>query len=66
MFEKDELIFTGDTLFKRSIGRYDLPNSEPHKIESSLLKLAKLDPTLNIYTGHGDTSILGKELKNWL
>lgn len=66
LFEKDELIFTGDTLFKRSIGRYDLPNSEPHKIESSLLKLAKLDPTLNIYTGHGDTSILGKELKNWL
>ena len=66
LFEKDELIFTGDTLFKRSIGRYDLPNSEPHKIESSLLKLAKLDPTLNIYTGHGDKSILGKELKNWL
>ena len=66
LFEKDEILFSGDTLFKRSIGRYDLPNSEPDKIISSLSKLAKLDPTLNGYPGHGDKFILGKELKNWL
>lgn len=66
LFESDENLFTGDTLFKRGIGRYDLPNSEPHKIQSSLTKLANLDSTLKIYTGHGDMSILGKELKNRL
>ena len=42
-----------------------MKNSEPNKIVSSLSKLAKLDPTLNIYAGHGDKSILGKELKNF-
>ena len=66
LFENDEFIITGDTLFKRSIGRYDLPNSNPQKIVPSLSKLAKLSPTLIIYPGHGDTSILGKELKNWI
>ena len=66
LFDEIESLITGDTLFKRSIGRYDLPNSEPHKIQSSLTKLAKLSPTLTIYPGHGDKSTLGKELKNWL
>lgn len=66
LFDEIESLITGDTLFKRSIGRYDLPNSEPHKIQSSLSKLAKLSPTLTIYPGHGDKSTLGKELKNWL
>ena len=66
LFNEINSLITGDTLFKRSIGRYDLPNSEPHKIKSSLAKLAKLSPTLTIYPGHGDKSILGKELKNWL
>ena len=66
LFESDEILITGDTLFKRSIGRYDLANSVPDKIVPSLAKLSKLSPTLTIYPGHGDISILGKELKNWL
>ena len=40
---KEKILFSGDCLFENGIGRYDLPNSVPAKMEKSLAKLKKLD-----------------------
>jgi hydroxyacylglutathione hydrolase len=39
-YEKEKILFSGDTLFfNENIGRTDLPNSEPEKMQNSLNKL---------------------------
>lgn len=58
LFDDDNALFTGDTLFKGSIGRTDLPSSEPEKVEESLNKLKNLRDTLVVYPGHGPISRL--------
>ena len=51
----DELIFTGDTLFKDGVGRTDLPGSSQKDLEKSLEKLKKiLKPGMVVYPGHGE------------
>lgn len=41
-YEKEGILFSGDTLFVNGIGRYDLPNSAPGKMQESLDKLKKI------------------------
>jgi len=41
-YKKEKILFSGDCLFKNGIGRYDLPNSKPDEMESSLKKLKKI------------------------
>lgn len=62
-FEEDRLLFTGDTLFKLSIGRSDLKGSCPRFMVSSLSKLFSLPPETKIYPGHGETTSLEYEIK---
>ncbi len=38
-YEKEKILFSGDTLFKKSPGRKDLPTSSPKKFNNSLIKL---------------------------
>lgn len=64
LIEDDNTLFTGDTLFKGSIGRYDLPTSDPSKIQESLEKLMNLSNYLAVYPGHGSITRLGEEKKN--
>ena len=59
-----KMLFTGDTLFKQSIGRDDLPNNERHKRVESLNKIKKLPRDLTIYPGHGPNTTLESELLN--
>ena len=59
--DKENAIFTGDTLFKGSIGRTDLPKGNERLIEPSLTKLLTLKDGLKVYPGHGDESTLKKE-----
>ncbi len=59
--DKENAIFTGDTLFKGSIGRTDLPKGNERLIEPSLTKLLTLKDDLKVYPGHGDESTLKKE-----
>lgn len=56
-------IYTGDTLFDRSIGRTDLVGGDQGKLEESLRKLIALDRDYNIYPGHGSVSTLYKQIK---
>lgn len=58
----NNVLFSGDTLFKMSIGRDDLPNAIPSKRNESLKKIKALPIRTKIYPGHGSNSILEDEL----
>ena len=57
-------IFTGDTLFKRSVGRTDLKGGDLRKLKESLRVFKSLDGDYNIYPGHDETTTLIDELAN--
>ncbi len=57
-------LFSGDTLFKASIGRCDLFGGDIKEIEQSIKeKLFKLDDNITVYPGHGDKTTIGYEKK---
>lgn len=65
-FPKIQSLFTGDTLFYRSIGRTDLPLGNAKDVANSLLKLKKLYETngdMKVYPGHGNSTSLEKEME---
>ena len=57
----NNIIFTGDTLFAGSIGRYDLPGASYKEIMHSIKRLATLPEHVKVYPGHGPTTTIGKE-----
>jgi len=57
-------LFTGDLLFKGSIGRTDLAGGSIHDMKESLLKIRDLDGSLVVYPGHGPGTDLEYEKKN--
>jgi hydroxyacylglutathione hydrolase len=58
-------VFTGDTLFRMSIGRSDLGRGDHDELMNSIRnKLMTLDDDVEIYPGHGTTSTIGYERKN--
>ncbi|MCF7837573.1 MAG: MBL fold metallo-hydrolase [Candidatus Marinimicrobia bacterium] len=56
--------FTGDTLFKGSVGRTDLPGGDSRALAQSLRRLAELPDGALLYPGHGPASTLGAEKKS--
>ena len=62
--ESENVIFTGDTLFKSSIGRTDLPTSDYKEIWKSLKKLVEYPENTVVLPGHGAESIIKRERKN--
>ncbi len=58
------VIFTGDTLFKGSVGRTDLRGGHAGLLASSLRKIASLPPETRVLSGHGDETTIAEELKN--
>jgi len=61
--EKNDFVITGDTLFKGSIGRTDLPGGDMKQMENSLKKLMKLPDDTDVIPGHGDPTKIGIEKK---
>jgi len=62
-----DLMFTGDLLFKGAIGRTDLPEGDSDTIKNSLTLLKsdkRLKPEFKVLPGHGENSMLGYEFKN--
>jgi hydroxyacylglutathione hydrolase len=55
-------LLSGDTLFRRGIGRTDLPGGEEDAIyESILTRLYPLPDELAVYPGHGDATTIAEE-----
>ncbi len=58
----DELVFTGDTLFKQSVGRTDLPGGSGRDLLDSIVtKLLVLDDATVVLPGHGPQTTIGAE-----
>jgi hydroxyacylglutathione hydrolase len=56
------LVFTGDTLFKRSVGRTDLPGGSGRDLLGSIVtKLLVLDDDTRVLPGHGEATTIGEE-----
>lgn len=62
-FFTEDNIYTGDTLFDRSIGRTDLVGGNMAELEESLRMLIALPKDYNIYPGHGSVSTISKQIK---
>ena len=61
----EDCAFTGDVLFRMSIGRTDFFGGDSQEIKKSLEKLKRiLKPDMKIYPGHGESSTMEFELKN--
>ncbi len=59
------MVFTGDTLFRWSIGRTDLwGSSHIDLMESIKEKLFKLDDKTRVYPGHGPSTTIGAEKRD--
>lgn len=57
----DNILFTGDTLFKGSYGRFDLKGGNYMELVSSLNYLRTLDEDILVLAGHGDNTTIGEE-----
>ncbi len=62
-------LFSGDFIFKNSIGRVDFPFSSPEDMKKSIEKFLQIKENYKIYPGHGEsTTVLDeqKTLPAWL
>lgn len=55
------IIFTGDALFYRGLGRVDFSYSSPKGMERSLKKILALPEKMIVYPGHGPSTTVGEE-----
>ena len=57
----EDCLFTGDTLFRGSLGRTDLDGGDMEKELASLKKLCSLEGDYEVYPGHMDSTTLQRE-----
>ncbi len=60
-FPDENAMFSGDVLFKGSVGRYDFPTSSNLQTKQSLETIKAFDFECAIYPGHGDATTLSYE-----
>jgi hydroxyacylglutathione hydrolase len=61
-FHAEGLLISGDTLFRRSIGRTDLPGGNAEEeLESIRTRLFTLDPETAVFPGHGPETRISEE-----
>ncbi|PID48255.1 MAG: MBL fold metallo-hydrolase [Proteobacteria bacterium] len=67
--EVGDCLFSGDFLFKGSIGRFDFPYSNSEDMKKSIKKAMAFQKDLRVYPGHGESTSLKveqKKLPTWL
>jgi len=62
--ENEQVLISGDTLFKQSIGNLSFPGCSADAMWKSLKKLEKLPKETHVYPGHGPKTTIGNE--GWL
>jgi glyoxylase-like metal-dependent hydrolase (beta-lactamase superfamily II) len=60
----EDYVFSGDTLFAGSIGRYDLPGASLNELVNSLKKLLTLPDHVKVCPGHGPVTTIGQERRS--
>ncbi|MDE6012145.1 MAG: MBL fold metallo-hydrolase [Prevotella sp.] len=61
---EEKFIFTGDTLFRMSVGRTDFPGGSWSQLAQSLTrKIALLPPDTVAYPGHGPHTLIADEVR---
>ncbi len=64
-YKYKEDLYTGDTLFRGTVGKWDFPTGSQQTLKETIIKLFRtLDHKLNVYPGHGDNSTIGDEVSN--
>jgi glyoxylase-like metal-dependent hydrolase (beta-lactamase superfamily II) len=63
-FTGQGVALSGDLLFAGSIGRTDLPLSNPFDMDASLERFATLPPETVVYPGHGSPTTIGEEQRS--
>ena len=58
------MAFVGDCLFAGSIGRTDLPLSNPRELAESLDRIVRLPEDTVVYPGHGPPTTVGTEARS--
>ena len=62
---RNDILFSGDTLFFQSVGRTDFPGASQDALIGSIKKrLLVLPDEIQVYPGHGPTTTIGRE-KNY-
>jgi hydroxyacylglutathione hydrolase len=56
-------VFIGDVVFAGSIGRTDLPMSDPRAMQASLARVATWPPHLALHPGHGPPTTVAVEVQ---
>ena len=64
MIEAGGVIFSGDVIFKGSIGRWDFPFSSGAQMRESLHKILQIKGDFTLYPGHGPNTSLAAERQN--
>ena len=60
----DGRMFCGDTLFRQSMGRTDLPGGSTLTLLMSLARIGRMEGEYEIFPGHGETTTLSYEKRN--
>lgn len=58
----EHVAFSGDTLFRSSIGRTDLPGGSMFEMMQSLRMICQLPDETKVFPGHGAATTIGEEL----
>lgn len=60
--EENQMLFSGDTLFSRSIGRSDFPTGDGLQLVKAIReKLMVLPDSTTVYPGHNERTTIGRE-----
>lgn len=62
LFFENEFVISGDTLFRLSVGRWDLPGGNYSRLMESITTVyLQLPDSMALYPGHGEPSMIGYE-----
>lgn len=64
LLKEQHMMFSGDTLFKGTIGRCDFEYSDINKMKESIKKISAIKGDYLIYPGHGPSTTLIEEKKS--